>query len=101
MLYMLDINVEDRGLSLDALFDVWEQEADAALSAKEAGLIQYIFKTVGQRRVFVVVNVDSHDVLDDILTAKLPLAHHLRINDVVPIRAYENFVASLKKRFVD
>lgn len=101
MLYMLDINVEDRGLSLEQLFDLWEQEADAALQAKEGGLIKSIFKVVGQRRVIAIVDPADHDMADDILMAKLPMAHHLKVNSVTPIREYESFAASLKKRFAD
>jgi len=98
---MLDISVDDRGLSLDALFDIWEQEADAALAAKEQGLIKHIFKLVGERRVVPIVDAPDHDTLDDILTAKLPLAHHLKFNEVAPVREYASFAASLKKRFAN
>lgn len=101
MLFLADISVDDRGQSLTELFDLWEKEADAALQAKSAGLIKSIYKVVGQRRVFAVIDAPSHDVIDDIAMAKLPMAHHLKFNSVMPIREYENFAKSLKNRFAD
>jgi muconolactone delta-isomerase len=101
MLFLCDISVDDRGLSLPQLFDLWEKEADAALHAKAAGLIKSIYKVVGQRRVFTIIEAPSHDMIDDIAMAKLPMAHHLKFNSVVPIREYEDFAKSLKKRFAD
>jgi len=101
MLFLLDINVDDRGLGLEELFDLWEKEADAALQAKEGGLIRHLFKVVGQRRVIAVIESDDADMVDDILMAKLPMAHNLSIDGVMPIREYASFAASLKKRFTD
>ena len=101
MLFFADISVDDRGLDLNQLFDLWEKEAEAALHAKAGGLIKSIYKVVGQRRVFAIVDAPNHDMIDDIVMAKLPMAHHLKVNSVVPIRKYENFAHSLKKRFAD
>ena len=101
MLFLADISIDDRGLSLPQLFDLWEKEAEAALQAKAAGLIKSIYKAVGQRRVFVIIEAPNHDMIDDIAMAKLPMAHHLKVNSVTPIREYENFAQSLKKRFAD
>ena len=99
MLYLADISVDDRGLPLDELFDNWEKEAEAALGAMDAGLIKHLFKFVGDRRVMAIIEIDSHDMLDDILTAGLPMAHHLKFNEVAPIREYKNFAEALKSRF--
>ena len=59
-----------------------------------------LWKCVGSRRVVAVVNVDSPDMLDQILF-DLPImkehGQHVQI-DVTPLRRYEDFAADLKKR---
>jgi muconolactone D-isomerase len=55
---------------------------------------------VGSRRVVAVVNVDSPDMLDQILL-DLPImkehGQHVGI-DITPLRRYEDFAADVKKR---
>jgi muconolactone D-isomerase len=55
---------------------------------------------VGSRRVVAVVNVDSPDMLDQILL-DLPImkehCQHVGI-DITPLRRYEDFAADVKKR---
>ncbi len=101
MLFLLDFNVEyPAGMSQDELFQMWAREADAALGAKEAGAVVDLWKCVGARRVVAVVNIDSHDVLDQI-TLDLPImkehGQHVHI-DVTPLRRYEDFAADVKER---
>jgi muconolactone delta-isomerase len=104
MLYMCDVKVEyPASMSQRDLFTIWAQEADAALGAKQAGLIVGLWKCVGERRVIVILDVESPDVLDQI-TLDLPimvaLGHHVHI-DVTALRPYENFAADLKQRALD
>lgn len=101
MLFLLDFNVEyPANMSQDELFQMWAREADAALGAKEAGAVVDLWKCVGARRVVAVVNIDSHDVLDQI-TLDLPImkehGQHVHI-DVTPLRRYEDFAADVKER---
>ncbi len=101
MLFLLDFNVEyPAGMSQDELFQMWAREADAALGAKEAGAVIDLWKCVGARRVVAVVNIDSHDALDQI-TLDLPImkehGQHVHI-DVTPLRRYEDFAADVKER---
>lgn len=101
MLFLLDFNVEyPADMSQDELFRMWAREADAALGAKEAGAVVDLWKCVGARRVVAVVNIDSHDVLDQI-TLDLPImkehGQHVHI-DVTPLRRYEDFAADVKER---
>lgn len=101
MLFLLDFNVEyPAGMSQHELFQIWAREADAALGAKDAGAVVDLWKCVGARRVVAVVNIDSHDALDQI-TLDLPImkehGQHVHI-DVTPLRRYEDFAADVKER---
>jgi len=101
MLYHLDFHVEySAAMSQKDLFLIWAREADWALGAKKAGGVVDLWKCVGSRRVVVVVNVDSPDMLDQLLL-DLPImkehGQHVHV-DVTPIRRYEDFAADLKKR---
>jgi muconolactone delta-isomerase len=65
MLFFLDFQVEyPESMTQKNLFAMWAREADAALGAKQAGAVVDLWKCVGDRRVLAVVNIDSHDVLD-------------------------------------
>jgi hypothetical protein len=59
-----------------------------------------LWKCVGSRRVMVVVNVDSPDMLDQI-ALDLPImkehGQHVQI-DVIPLRRFEGFATDVKKR---
>lgn len=101
MLYHLAFRVEyDAEMGQGGLFSIWAEEAAAALGAKEAGVVVDLWKVVGERRVFVVVNVDSPDTLDQILF-DLPIMKkmgHLVQIEVKSLRRYEDFAADVKAR---
>ncbi len=99
MLFLLDIRVEPGDLSFDELWDMWEKETEAAAEAKAAGKIVDLWKVVGQRRIVALFDVESHDELDQILMAALPMAHNLEFLQVLPLRAYENFAADVRNRW--
>jgi muconolactone D-isomerase len=82
------------------LFKVWAEEAEAALGAKSAGVVVDLWKVVGERRVIAVVNVESPDMLDQILF-DLPIMQkmgHLVQVDVKSLRRYEDFAADVSER---
>ncbi|MCH9781805.1 MAG: muconolactone Delta-isomerase family protein [Betaproteobacteria bacterium] len=101
MLFHLDFQV---GYSADMtqndLFDIWTEEASAALGAKEAGVVVDLWKVVGERNVIAIVNVESHEMLDQILL-DLPImrrmGQHVQVN-VRAIRTYEGFASDVKDR---
>ena len=101
MLFHLDFQV---GYSADMtqndLFDIWTEEASAALGAKEAGVVVDLWKVVGERNVIAIVNVESHEMLDQILL-DLPImrrmGQHVQVN-VSAIRTYEGFASDVKDR---
>lgn len=98
MLYHLDFHVEYAAdMTQGDLFTVWQEEAKAALGAKAAGVVVDLWKCVGQRRIIAVVQVDSPDMLDQILFT-LPImktmGQHVQV-DVTPLRRYEDFAADV------
>lgn len=99
MLVYVDIRVNPKDMSFDELWDAWEEETKAALRAKEAGKLVAAYKVSGQRRVLAILDVDSHDELDRILMAGLPLAHKLEIAEVLPVREYESFAEDVRSRW--
>jgi muconolactone D-isomerase len=101
MLYHLDFRIEyPTSLSQKELFSIWANEAEAALGAKKAGVVVDLWKCAGTRRVIAIVNVDSPDMLDQILL-DLPImkdhGHHVQV-EVTSLRRYEDFAADVKKR---
>jgi len=101
MLYHLAFRIEYAAEQTQQdLFRIWSEEADAALAAKEAGAVVDLWKVVGERRVFAVVNVDSPDVLDQVLF-DLPImkqhGQHVQV-EVKALRRYEDFAADVKER---
>ena len=101
MLYHADFHIEyPASMSQKDFFSIWAREAQAALGAKQAGLVLDIWKCAGTRRVIAVVNVDSLDTLDQILL-DLPImkehGQHVQV-DVTPLRRFEDFATNVKKR---
>ena len=101
MLYMLNFTVEySEAMGQQGLFAIWAEEAGAALGAKEAGVVVDLWKVVGERKVVAVVNVDSPDMLDQILF-DLPImqkmGNHVQV-EVKSLRRYEDFAADVKER---
>ena len=99
MLYFFNVRVNPKDMSQDELWDLWEQEADAAVAAREAGKVVSLYKVAGQRRVLGILDVESHDELDRILMAVLPMAHNLEFEQILPVRVYDNFHQDLKERW--
>ena len=99
MLFFLDFRVEYADdMTQQDLFGIWVEEAKAALGAKEAGVVVDLWKCVGERRVLAVVNVESHDALDQILFT-LPImkamGQHVDVK-VTALRRYEDFAADVR-----
>ncbi len=101
MLFHLDFQVGySANMTQNDLFDIWTEEASAALGAKEAGVVVDLWKVVGERNVIAIVNVESHEMLDQILL-DLPImrrmGQHVQVN-VRAIRTYEGFASDVKDR---
>ena len=99
MLVFVDFRVNPKEWSFDELWDEWEKETQAALEAVEAGKIVGIYKVSGQRRVLAVLDVESHDELDQIIMGGLPIAHNLEIAEILPVRQYAAFAEDVRQRW--
>ncbi len=99
MLVFVDFRVNPKDMTADELWDAWEEETKAALGAMEAGKLVAAYKVSGQRRVLGILDVESHDELDQIIMAGLPLAHNLEIAEVLPVRLYSDFAEDVRNRW--
>lgn len=99
MLFFVKVRVDHTRISEDELWDLWEQEAEAALGAKAAGRIVSLYKVVGQRRVVMVVDVESHDELDRLAMGAMPMRHIFECEEVLPVRDYGSFAEDVKHRW--
>lgn len=95
----VDVQVDPKELSQDELWEAWEEEANAALAAKEAGTVVALYKVCGQRRVLALLDVESHDELDQIWMGALPMARYLELKEVLPVREYEAFADDVRRRW--
>ena len=101
MLYHLDFHVEyPDNMNQQELFALWNEEADVALQAKQAGIVVDLWKCVGTRRVIAIVDVPTPDTLDQILL-DLPImkknGQKVQL-EITPLRKYEDFAADIKAR---
>jgi muconolactone D-isomerase len=97
VLYFFKVRVDHSNMSADELWDLWEKEVDAAEGALKAGKIKHLYKVSGQRRVLGVIDAESHDELDAIIMAGLPMSHVLEWEEIVPVREYTAFGADVRK----
>ncbi|KPJ91694.1 MAG: translational initiation factor [Gammaproteobacteria bacterium SG8_11] len=99
MLFFVKVRVDHTKISEEELWDLWEKEAESALAAKEAGKIVALYKVVGQRRVVMIVNVESHDELDRLAMGAMPMRHILECEEILPVRDYDDFAKDVKRRW--
>tara|TARA_R110000744_G_scaffold107562_1_gene204069 strand:- start:347 stop:658 length:312 start_codon:yes stop_codon:yes gene_type:complete len=101
MLFHLDFSVEySAQMTQNDLFTIWAEEANVALGAKQSGVVVDLWKAVGERRVIVIVKVESMEMLDQILL-DLPImktmGQHVHVK-VTALRTYEGFAEDVKSR---
>ncbi|RKQ90256.1 methenyltetrahydrofolate cyclohydrolase /5,10-methylenetetrahydrofolate dehydrogenase (NADP+) [Solirubrobacter pauli] len=63
-------------VSNEELIAIWRREAVAAQGAVDAGAVKHLWKVAGQRTVFAIIEVDSHETLDRALGG-LPIIREL------------------------
>jgi muconolactone delta-isomerase len=100
MLFHLDFHVEyGAAMSQQDLFATWSREAGSALGAKQAGVVVDLWKCVGERRVIVIADVESHDMLDEILLTLPIMVEMGQFVDieVTALRRYEDFADTVNR----
>lgn len=95
MLFFVNAHIKIKELSPDELWEIWRTETEAARKATEAGKLLAAYKVSGMRRVLGILEVDSHDELDRILST-LPMARYIEFEEILPIRPFDNFANDLK-----
>ena len=99
MLYYFKVRVEPKDWSFDEMWNRWEKQAEAALAAKASGKMVALYKVAAQRLVIGVIDAESHDELDQVFMAAVPIAHNLEIVEILPVREYANFASDVKRRW--
>ena len=100
MLFHLDFHVNyGARMTQQDLFATWSREAAAAMNAKKAGVVVDLWKCAGERRVICIVDVGSHDDLDEILLTLPIMVEMGQFVDVkvTALRRYEDFAASVDR----
>ena len=84
--YFVQFDVhEPVDMSREELFTLWLEEARAAQGAVDAGAVTNLWKVVGQRSVFAVLDLPDHTSLDQALES-LPIIQ--KLGSSVDTRAY-------------
>ncbi|BBD73119.1 MIase like protein [Sulfodiicoccus acidiphilus] len=100
MLFLLWFKIsQPHNLDQRGLMSVWRREAEAALPAVKTGKVKALYKVSGRREVVAVVDVESHEELDELLEG-LPIVRELGHSVTVEVHAihpYENFYELTKK----
>lgn len=97
-MYFVKIRVEHSGLTEEELWDIWEAEAEAALHAKAAGKIVWLYKILGRRGVIMVVDMEPHEI-EQIVHGSMPMRNIMVLEEVIPLRDYEEFAKDVKRRW--
>ena len=89
------------GMPKQEFFGIWKQEATAALEAVKAGIIKNIWKVLGKYEVFLVMEVDSVDQMDEMMQSlpiwKLGYDYIVSSMEWVPLRSYEHWAKQLEE----
>ncbi|MFA0716296.1 muconolactone Delta-isomerase family protein [Vibrio splendidus] len=97
-MYFVKVRVEHAGLTEKELWDLWEKEAEAALKVKSAGKIKFLYKITGQRGVIMVVDMEHHEI-EQIVHGDMPMRNIMVLEEVIPVRDYEEFAEDVKRRW--
>lgn len=99
MKFFLKVSVDQKNLSTEELWELWEKEAKVAKAAIDRNKIVNAFKVTGINQVILIYDADSHDEIDRVFTAGLPLSEYITIEEILPIRNYLDFAEDLKRRW--
>ncbi len=99
MLFFVKVSVQQKDLTLEELWDIWEKEAQVARQAIEQKKIVDAYKVSGSRQVLLILDAASHDEIDRIFMAGLPLSNYVVIDEILPIRPYLDFAEDVANRW--
>lgn len=90
--YLLQVDIEQRGLTRKDFIEIWLQEIDAALGAKKANIVVDLWKVVAMRKVFVLLCVDSPSTMD-MTSFSLPMMQKMGDNMFITTKRLRKFEA--------
>lgn len=99
LFYWITFIIEYPGKTQDELLAVWLQEAKAALGGKKSGKVVDLWKVVGERKVYILLCVESPYEVDRI-SFDLPMMRQMGDcvhMEVKSVRPYEALHDDLKK----
>jgi len=99
LFYWITFNIEYPGKTQDELLALWLQEAKAAMGGKKKGKVVDLWKVVGERKVFILLCVESPYEVDRI-SFDLPMMKQMGDSihmEVKSVRPYEAFYDDIKK----
>ncbi|PWA10367.1 translational initiation factor [Pueribacillus theae] len=99
MLFFIKVSVNQKELTTEKLWEVWEKEAKFAKKAIERKKIMNAYKVAGSRQVILIYDADSHDEIDRVFMAGLPLSDYAVIDEILPIRSYLDFAEDVTNRW--
>ncbi|WP_396954540.1 muconolactone Delta-isomerase family protein [Neobacillus sp.] len=99
ILFLIKASVTQKDLSLDELWEKWEAEAKICLKAIERKKIVGAYKISGQRKVVLIYDASSHADLDQTFMSGLPLSEYVEIEEMLPIRPYQDFAIDVQNRW--
>lgn len=99
MQYFVQVDVHQPvDMSREKLYEIWLEEARSSQGAIDAGVLTNLWKVVGQRSVFAVLDVPDHTSLDRALES-LPIIQKLGgsvSTRAYPIRPYSEWAEELR-----
>lgn len=100
MQYLVKFDVgQPDDMTHEELFKIWYSEAEAALHAKEEGVIIDLWKVAGERTVYVLCDLADNHALDAAIES-LPILQKLGGSTqlkVIPVYPYEQWADEMKK----
>jgi muconolactone D-isomerase len=100
MLYMVRFDVQQPvDMTQAQLFQIWNEEAKAAMGAVEAGALVGLWKVAGQRTVFAVCDFPDSRTLDQALSG-LPIIQKMGgsvTTESFPIYEYSEYAEDLRQ----
>jgi muconolactone delta-isomerase len=102
MLFMFHAKLaKPGGMSNKEFYGVWEKEAEAAVAALKAGVMQALYKVPGKAEVVGIMDVHTADDMDHAIHSlpiwKLGYSHIVTELTWTPLRPYENWAEELKQ----
>ena len=104
MLFFANVKIsQPHDMSIERLYELWNQEAEVTANEISSGYIKDVWKVAGKRQVIAILDVESHDQLDQAIES-VPIVRAMGGSidiEILPIRPYDNWAQDLAKEVGD